>query len=48
MDLETYNELMSEFYETTGIERPPRAAIESWYWHVEKVELQTLAAVLER
>jgi len=48
MDLETYRELMNEFYETTGIERPPAATIESWFWHVEKVELQTLAAVLEK
>jgi hypothetical protein len=39
---------MNEFYEATGIERPPAATIESWFSHVEKVELQTLAAVLDK
>lgn len=48
MEIEEYQLLMDEFYEQTGIEKPPPATIQSWFWHVEKVELKTMAAVLGR
>lgn len=47
MEIKEYRLLMDEFYESTGIEKPQYATVDSWFWHVEKLELQTLAAVLD-
>jgi len=48
MDLETYRELINEFYESTAIDKPPQAAIDSWFDHLSSYSLQVLSGALNR
>jgi hypothetical protein len=48
MDFEKYKDVIGDFYETTGIDRPPDAAIDSWFSHLSHLEIGTLSAVMEK
>lgn len=48
MDLETYRELIDEFYTTSGIDAPPQAAIDSWHEHLRGYSITVLYGALNR
>jgi len=47
VDFKEYQLVIDEFYEIIGQDRPPNAAINSWFGYFEKLSLQTFSAVLE-
>ena len=48
MDLETYRELIDEFYTTSGIDPAPPAAIDSWHQYLQSYSITVLSGALSR
>jgi hypothetical protein len=48
MDFEKYKSIIDDFYESTGIDPPQSAAVDSWFTHLSHLELGTLSAVMEK
>jgi len=48
MDLETFRNLIDEFYTTTAIDPPPPAAIDSWHDHLQYLSISALSGALNR
>lgn len=48
MDFDEYKELMDDFYNSSGIDRPASQAISSWFEHLNHLKLSTLSGVLNK
>ena len=48
MDFEQYKDVIKDFYESTGIDPPPAAAIDAWFFHLQSVDLTVLSGALKK